>query len=198
MLRGMWLRCAIALFLVVAALIVSGIAEAGGKPFERPVGSVVITGELEDRLFLTFEQFEALPLTLHTLTVTFQAGQAVEQHTFTGFLLIDVMNFLKPQFDPDVRNDRLRFYVSATGTDDYQAIVAWGEFDPGFENKQIMLAVTQDGNTLAAEGVRLVVPNDIRGGRYVSLVDTVRLDRARQPGCPRHNFWWLLWRLPKC
>jgi hypothetical protein len=198
MLRGMWLRCAIALFLVVAALIVSGIAEAGGKPFERPVSSVVITGELEDRLFLTFEQFEALPLTLHTLTVTFQAGQAVEQHTFTGFLLIDVMNFLKPQFDPDVRNDRLRFYVSATGTDDYQAIVAWGEFDPGFENKQIMLAVTQDGNTLAAEGVRLVVPNDIRGGRYVSLVDTVRLDRARQPGCPRHNFWWLLWRLPKC
>jgi len=61
-----------------------------------------------------------------------------------------------------------------------------------------MLAVTQDGNTLGAEGVRLVVPNDIRGGRYVSLVDTVRLDRARQPGCPRHNFWWLLWRLPKC
>jgi hypothetical protein len=76
--------------------------------------------------------------------------------------------------------------------------VAWGEFDPGFENKPIMLAVTQDGNTLAAEGVRLVVPNDIRGGRYVSLVDTVRLDRARQPGCPRHSFWWLLWRLPKC
>ena len=198
MLRGTWLRCAVALFLVIAAPTASDLAEAGGKPFERPVGSVVITGELEDRVFLTFEQFEALPLTLHTLTVTFQAGQAVEQHTFTGFLLIDVLNFLKPQFDPDVKNDRLRFYVSATGTDDYQAIVAWGEFDPGFENKQIMLAVTQDGNTLAAEGVRLVVPNDIRGGRYVSLVDTVRLDRARQPGCPRHNFWWLLWRLPKC
>jgi hypothetical protein len=149
-------------------------------------------------VFLTFEQFEALPLQLHTLTVTFQAGQAMEQHTFTGFLLIDVLNLLKPQFDADVKNDRLRFYVSATGTDDYQAIVAWGEFDPGFENKPILLAVTQDGNTLAAEGVRLVVPNDIRGGRYVSLVDTVRLDRARQPGCPRHSFWWLLWRLPKC
>src|SRR5262245_13522380 len=198
MLRGTSLRCALALFLVVAALTVSGVAEAGGKPFERPVGSVVITGELEDRVFLTFEQFEALPLTLHTLTVTFQAGQAVEQHTFTGFLLIDIMNFLKPQFDPDVRNDRLRFYVSATGTDDYQAIVAWGEFDPGFENKPILLAVTQDGTSLAAEGIRLVVPDDIRGGRYVSLVDTVRLDRARQPGCPRHNFWWFFRHLPKC
>jgi hypothetical protein len=103
----------LALFLVVATL-TPAFTEAGGKPFERPVGSVVITGELEDRVFLTFEQFEALPLQLHTLTVTFQAGQAMEQHTFTGFLLIDVLNLLKPQFDADVKNDRLRFYVSAT------------------------------------------------------------------------------------
>ena len=173
-------------------------AVAGGLEIPpRPVGSVVITGELEDRVFLTFEKFEALPLPLHNVSVTFQAGPAVEQHTFTGFLLFDVLNFLKPRFDPDVKNDKLRFYVSATGTDDYQAIVAWGEFDPGFENKPILLAITQDGNSLASEGVRLVVPNDIRGGRYVSLVDTVRLDRARQPGCPRHNFWWLFLR-PKC
>src|SRR5215510_3127231 len=198
MVRRALMWSSLVLFLVLA-LAMPSLALAGDrKPIQRPVGSVVITGELEDRVFLTFEQFEALPLTSHNVSVMFQAGQAVEQHTFTGFLLFDVMNFLKPQFDPDVKNDKLRFYVSATGTDDYQAIVAWGEFDPGFENKQIMLAVTQDGNTLAAEGVRLVVPNDIRGGRYVSLVDTVRLDRARQPGCPRHNFWWLLWRLPKC
>src|SRR5262245_21075082 len=198
MLKATSMRYVFALFFVAAVLTAPAHAGAADKRFERPVGSVVITGELEDRVFLTFEQFEALALQLHTLTVTFQAGQAVEQHTFTGFLLIDVLNLLKPQFDPDVKNDRLRFYVSATGTDDYQAIVAWGEFDPGFKNKEIMLAVTQDGNTLAAEGMRLVVPNDIRGGRYVSLVDTVRLDRARQPACPRHNFWWLLWRLPKC
>src|SRR5262245_3619920 len=191
-------RYAVALFLALA-LALPGHALAGGKrPFERPVGSVVITGELDDRVFLTFEQFEALPLTSHTVSVMFQAGPAAEQHTFTGFLLFDVMSFLKPQFDPDVKNDRLRFYVSAAGTDDYQAIVAWGEFDPGFENKPILLAVTQDGKSLATEGIRLVVPDDIRGGRYVSLIDTVRLDRARQPGCPRHHFWWLLFHLPKC
>ena len=128
----------------------------------------------------------------------FQAGATVETHTFTGFLLFDVMNLLKLQFDPDVKNDKLRFYVSATGTDDYQAIVAWGEFDPGFENKPILLAVTQDGKSLASEGLRLVVPDDIRGGRYVSLIATVRLDRARQPGCPPHHFWWFFRHLPKC
>jgi len=151
---------------------------------ERPAGSVVITGELQNPVFLTFDQLEALPLQSQSLTVSFQAGSAVEQHTFTGFLLYDVLNFLKPQFDPTVKNDRLRFYVSATGTDGYQAIVAWAEFDPFFGNKQILLAVTQDDQSLAAQAPRLVVPGDIRGGRYVSLVDTIRLDRARQPQCP--------------
>jgi hypothetical protein len=145
--------------LLVLALALPGLARAGGKkPIERPIGSVVITGELEERVFLTFEQFEALPLTSHNVSVMFQAGPAVEQHTFTGFLLFDVLNLLKPQFDPDVKNDKLRFYVSATATDDYQAIVAWGELDPGFENKPILLAVTQDGQSLASQGLRLVVP----------------------------------------
>jgi hypothetical protein len=185
--------------LLVMVLAMPGLALAGGKkPIERPVGSVVITGEVEERVFLTFEQFEALPLTSRNVSVMFQAGSAVEQHIFTGFLLFDVLNFLKPQFDPDVKNDRLRFYVSATATDDYQAIVAWGELDPGFENKPILLAVTQDGQSLASQGLRLVVPDDTRGGRYVSLVETIRLDRARQPSCPPHNFWWFFRHLPKC
>ena len=185
--------------LLALVLALPDLARAGGgKPIERPIGSVVITGELAERVFLTFEQFEALPLTSHNVSVMFQAGPAVEQHTFTGFLLFDVLTLLKPQFDPDVKNDKLRLYVSATATDDYQAIVAWGELDPGFENKPILLAVTQDGQSLASQGLRLVVPDDLRGGRYVSLVETIRLDRARQPGCPRHNFWWLVRHLPKC
>jgi len=181
---------------IVAVLLAPDHARAGAS--SRPVGSLIITGKIEDRVLLTFDQFEALPLPLQTVTVQFRAGQSEETHTFTGFLLLDVLNHFTPKFDPTVKNDKLRFYVSATGTDDYQAIVAWGEFDPGFENKPILLAVTQDGTSLAAEGIRLVVPDDIRGGRYVSLVDTVRLDRARQPGCPRHNFWWFFRHLPKC
>src|SRR5262249_14363734 len=58
---------------------------------------------------------------------------------------------------------------------------AWGELDPDFGNKQIVLALTQDGQSLATQGPRLVVPGDVRGGRYVSGVETIRLDRAQQP-----------------
>jgi hypothetical protein len=142
--------CVAALCLMLVVVLSPGghAAASGRKPVERPVGSVVITGELEERVFMTFEQLEALPLPVHTVSVTFQSGQTVEQHTFTGFLLHDVLNLLKPRFDPEVRNDRLRFYVSATATDDYQAIVAWGELDPGFGNKAILLAFAEDGESL--------------------------------------------------
>ena len=72
----------------------------------------MITGELDDRELLTFDELAALPLTHYQLSVSFQAGQAVETHTFTGFLLLDVLDHFGPQFDPDVKNDRLRFYVA--------------------------------------------------------------------------------------
>jgi hypothetical protein len=50
--------------------------------------------------------------------------------TFTGALLYDVLSILGPRFNPDVKNDQLRFYVSATGSDRYPAIVSWGRSTP--------------------------------------------------------------------
>ena len=66
----------------------------------------------------------------------------------------------------------------AAASDGYQAIVAWGEIDRGFENKEVLLAVTEDGRPLDDEGPRLVVPGDIRGGRYVTGVTRIRLERG--------------------
>jgi hypothetical protein len=66
---------------------------------------------------------------LQTITLTFLAGPTPQQHTYVGALLYDLMNHFGPKFDPDVKNDFLRFHVSATGSDEYQAIVSWGELD---------------------------------------------------------------------
>ena len=56
-----------------------------------------------------------------------------------------------------------------------------------------MLAVSQDGQPLDNDGPRLVVPGDIHGGRYVSNVVAVRLERAREfPPCPRWPWWFWL------
>jgi hypothetical protein len=59
-------------------------------------------------------------------------------------------------------------------------VLAYGEFDPTFENRQILLATTQDGVSLAGQGPRLVVPGDTAGGRCVTGVVKVRLDKQRR------------------
>lgn len=82
-----------------------------------------------------------------------------------------------PLFDSTIKNDQLRHYVSVSATDGYRALVAYGEIDPGFENKDVLLATSEDGRSLATDGPRLVVPGDISGGRYVSNVNRVFLEK---------------------
>jgi hypothetical protein len=168
--------------LVSGVVVATGVAGATGTP-EAPAlkagspGTFDIVGNVKQKLVLNTAVLSKLPS--KTLTVTFQAGSQTETHTFTGPLLRDVLDLAGPQFDAAVKNDRLRHYISVTGSDGYQVLVAWGEIDPDFANQNILLATTQDGVSLAGEGPRLVVPSDGRGGRYVSGVARVRLDRGR-------------------
>jgi len=110
----------------------------------------------------------------HKVRVKFLSGK-VERHTYRGRYLYDVVNQAQPDFDPDIKNDKLRFYVAATGSDGYAAIVSWGEIDPDFAGRKVLLAVSEDGRSLAADGPRLVVPRDRHGGRYVSNVVSIRI-----------------------
>jgi hypothetical protein len=115
-----------------------------------------------------------------SVKVTYRAGTATEQHVFTGPLLLDVLTRAIPRFDAAIKNDKLRHYISVTASDAYQALAAYGEIDPSFESKQILLAVTQDGASLADQGPRLVVPGDLAGGRYVTGVVKVKLDKPHR------------------
>ena len=82
-----------------------------------------------------------------------------------------------PLFDQTIKNDKLRHYVSMSATDGYRALVAYGEIDPGFENKDVLLATSEDGRSLVADGPRLVVPGGISGRRYVSNVNRAFLEK---------------------
>lgn len=140
-----------------------------------PAGQVLLIGAVAHPEILTVAKLQTLPA--HTETVTFKTGNGPETHTFTGPLLLDVLTRAGPQFDPTVRNDKLRYYVSVSATDSYRAMVAYGEIEPGFENKEVLLAISQDGQSLATAGPRLVVPGDISGGRYVTNVNRVFFEK---------------------
>jgi hypothetical protein len=150
------------------------------QPPKAPVaGSFVVVGNVQHRLRLTVADLAAMP-DQKTVDVTYKAGSGTEHRVFTGPLLLDVLAKAVPSFDPAIKNDKLRHYVSVTASDAYQALVAYGELDPSFENKQILLAVTQDGVSLADQGPRLVVPGDAAGGRYVTGVVKVKLNKPRR------------------
>ncbi|HEV7884689.1 MAG TPA: hypothetical protein VGO81_14050 [Solirubrobacteraceae bacterium] len=175
----------VAIAMVLAlAVSVSGVLAHGRSEHDSgalPAGSFAVTGDVQQKLRLNVADLAAMP-GQRRVDVTFHTGASAEHHVYTGPLLLDVVARAAPRLDPAIKNDKLRHYVSVTASDAYQALVAYGEIDPSFENKQVLLAVTQDGASLAGEGPRLVVPGDTAGGRYVTGVVQVRIDKPRTEG----------------
>ncbi|HEX2301523.1 MAG TPA: molybdopterin-dependent oxidoreductase [Pseudonocardiaceae bacterium] len=144
----------------------------------RAPGSFEVTGNVAHRLRLGVAGLQALPS--RTVEVTFQSGTGVQRHVYTGPRLFDVLALAGARFDPQIKSDKLRHFVSVTASDGYRALVAYGEIDPDFEGKDVLLATTEDGRSLAAEGPRLVVPGDSHGGRYVTGVVRVFLQMPQR------------------
>ncbi|WP_425145275.1 molybdopterin-dependent oxidoreductase [Deinococcus sp.] len=160
---------------LIAALLLAACAPAVSQGGAAPAG---LSGSLAQPSALTLEAVSALPAKTVSLEYTV-AGQATK-HSFTGALLIDVLKAARPSFRPEIKNDSLRYSVLATGRDGYSALFSWGELDPDFGNRGVLIAYAQDGQPLsAADGpLRLVVPGDGKGGRYVSGLASVQLLRV--------------------
>lgn len=181
-LRLLPLLAAVAVLTVVAFTSASAVADTS-VPIQQfsqkqPAGSFVVTGAVAQRLRLDVADLQALPS--RTVGVTFRSGSGVEHHTYVGPRLFDVLAKAGPQFDPAIKNDKLRHFVSVTASDGYRVLVAYGEIDPDFEAKDVLLATSEDGRSLATDGPRLVVPGDSRGGRYVTNVVRVFLENPQR------------------
>ncbi len=172
------------LFLLLALSVVgwdAGGAIAQSTPVATPAGSpvaaqtIAITGAVVTPLDLTVADLQSYPA--ETVDVTYTAGGASEDHSFTGTPLIGLIEAAGLDVPEDARNPLLTHYVVITATDGYQVVLSGGELDPNFGNVPILLAWEQDGAALDAENApaRLVVPGDGRGGRYVSGVISIEV-----------------------
>ena len=94
---------------------------------------------------------------------------------------------VEPLFGTTIRNIGLRYFLSVTAVDSYRALVAWGDIDPFFGNRQDIQLAYEERNddvvgagfvSLAPVGPRLIVPGDVRGGRYVSCIREIQLASA--------------------
>ncbi|MGW9370595.1 molybdopterin-dependent oxidoreductase [Streptomyces xanthophaeus] len=143
-----------------------GTASGGALPPLKP-GEVRVAGQVDKPYTLTLAALRTLPQT--SVSVEFTSAKGQQKHTYQGVLLHEVLGNAQPRFDTSKKNGQLRGIVAATGGGDYRAVFAWAEFDPGFAKSQVILAVSEDGTPFEdSSGPRLVVPQDTKGGRYVS------------------------------
>jgi hypothetical protein len=151
---------------LVTLQVVSGPTHHAGPG--GPSTSFVLAGNLTHIGTVDLAQLQALPAL--TRTVTFLSAGKPVTDTYTGVSLWTLLNAAGILTDPGVKNDILRDYVVATGSDGYQAILSLGELNPKFGNEPDLVAYADTAGTLpGGDGfARLVVPNDIAGGRYVS------------------------------
>jgi DMSO/TMAO reductase YedYZ molybdopterin-dependent catalytic subunit len=103
--------------------------------------------------------------------VTYLTGHGEEHARFTGVPLWTLLGAAKLA-DESGKLPELRHAVLVTGRDGYAVMLSYGEFDPEFEGKAVLLAWQRDGKDLDAP--QLVVPGDKRGGRYVH--DVARIE----------------------
>lgn len=164
-----------------------GVAAAQGTPVASPAaetgaGAIEITGLVNQAGPVSVADLQQLPQ--ETASVTYESGGTPEDHTFTGVRLMDALDHVGLATEPDARNPLLRFYVIVSANDGYQVVLSGGELDPNFGNAPMLLAWEQDGEPLEGENgpLRLVVPGDVRGGRYVHGIVSIDVRAIDETG----------------
>jgi DMSO/TMAO reductase YedYZ molybdopterin-dependent catalytic subunit len=154
-----------------------GAGLAFGAPFDSGVAqaqdlAIDIGGAVAKPLHLSLADLKAMaPVTVEA---SFHTGHGDEHGRYTGALLWTV---LQPAGLADSAGNRpdLRHALAITGRDGYAVVLAFGEIDPDFADKRVIVAYEKDGKpTDAKDGLRLIVPGDAHGGRDVR--DVVKIE----------------------
>lgn len=166
----------------LVAVVATGLAAAAlAAQAATPSTSFTLGGAVAAPTRYDLAALQALPPI--TQTVSFQTGGGSQTHTFVGASLWGTLQSAGMLTDPAVKNDLLNRVVQVTGSDGYRAVYALGEISPEFGARQALLAwgevvggVTQP---LGSDGfARSTAPGDVKGGRYVSSLVDVDLQRT--------------------
>jgi DMSO/TMAO reductase YedYZ molybdopterin-dependent catalytic subunit len=107
-----------------------------------------------------------------TVAASFHTMHGEQAHKWTGPLLRDVLAAAAITDAPGKRT-HMRHVIMVSGTDGYAVAIAIGEIESGGENKQVIVALQQDNDTLPAP--RLVVPGDTSFTRGVRDLATLEV-----------------------
>ena len=156
----------------------------GNLPEPGPSGaggvseSLSLEGQVADPTIVTPETLASLNQS-QTVAASYTSGAGQVTDTYTGVSLWNLIQDAGLLTDPSVKNDLLRFAVVATGSDGYRAVFSLGEIAPGSGNQPDLVAYADTAGQLGTGGsdgaMRLVVPGDKAGGRYVSNLTSLQV-----------------------
>lgn len=130
---------------------------------------VTVYGAVDKPMRFDIAALQALPAT------TLRVGSG----SYTGVSLWTVLNTvtgIDTRNSPQKKYPTLRMAAVATASDGYAALLALGEIDPTFGNRNVLLAYSVDGQPLDRSGpIRLVVAGDGKTGRSVSNLESIRV-----------------------
>jgi len=131
--------------------------------------TIAVSGRVQHPGTVSLKDLQALPRA--AVSISFETSHGAESATYAGALLWTVVGNAQPIDEPG-KNARLRHTLMVTGRDGYEVALSWGELDPDFEGKTVILAYEKDGKPID-DGVRLIVPGDHHGGRAVKDVASI-------------------------
>lgn len=137
----------------------------------------------------SYSDLAGLGLTTLTESVTYLSGGKTVNAAFTGVSLWSFLNLVGLAADPGQPGTHLGEYVVATASDGYRAVFSIGELDPNFGgasmgggNEDMIAWATGDGSLLGSDGAfQLVVPGDVKGGRYLHNLMSLQVLAASVP-----------------
>lgn len=146
----------------------SGSAVAGGAGGVST--SFTVSGDVKQTRTFDLTALQSLPAVTQTVGTT----------VYTGVSLWTLLNTtLGLKTDASAKNPTLAMYAVATGSDGYKAMVSLGEIDPGFGNRNTIVAYAANGAALGSTGdARLIVPGEVKQGRSVSNLVAIEVFTA--------------------
>jgi hypothetical protein len=120
---------------------------------------------------LSRAEIEALP------RVKVNASEHSNPVNFEGASLKSVLEKAGITFGESMKGKRLTNCLLVEAADGYRVVIALPELDPGFTDKQIILAFQRDGKPLGdKEGpYRVVIPDEKRMARWVRQVTVLKI-----------------------
>lgn len=96
---------------------------------------------------------------------------------YEGSLLRAVLGSVGAPTGEALRGPALRLAVAIDAADGYRAVFSLSELDPGFRDRQIILAIRHNDRVLeSTEGpFRIVVPDEARPARWVRQVIAIKV-----------------------